>query len=223
MTAPAGQIADPIAGQVLTALDGELPIYAVLDGARDSRVQSWVMKTGAPAWCLYAGNIPAELAEAAPWLIRLGRGHAYTNEFFNEGWFDAWGIAFATAAPSRVLRRHLRQFLLARTESGTRLLFRYYDPRVLRAYLPTCNAGELARFFGPIDAFATPSRDPNAFQLFRRNGEALAERAVAYVPPRAATRPQAARQLGIDEALEENMAAARKFRPRRIGGTPFSS
>lgn len=212
-----------VAAQVLGALDPELPVYAVLDGARDSRLLSWVTRTGAPAWCLYAGELPAELAEAAPWLLRLGRGHEYAAEFFNEGWFDAWGIVFASAAPSKQLRRHLRRFLLARTEAGKRLLFRYYDPRVLRAYLPTCNAGELENFFGPIDAFATPSRDPHAFQIFRRDGARLAERSIAYDPPRAAAPKAAPRELTLEEIVLRRQEEARKHQPRRLGATPFSS
>jgi len=34
------------------------------------------------------------------------------------------------------LRKHLRGFLRVRDEAGRRLIFRYYDPRVLRVYLP---------------------------------------------------------------------------------------
>ena len=30
------------------------------------------------------------------------------------------------------------------------LYFRYYDPRVLRIYLPACNKEELATIFGPV-------------------------------------------------------------------------
>jgi hypothetical protein len=35
------------------------------------------------------------------------------------------------------------------------MLFRYYDPRVLRVYLPTCVTSELRTVFGPIDCFWT--------------------------------------------------------------------
>ncbi len=41
---------------------------------------------------------------------------------------------------SRSLRKHFRTFLMVKSPEGDRLYFRYYDPRVLRVYLPTCNA-----------------------------------------------------------------------------------
>ncbi len=40
----------------------------------------------------------------------------------------------------------------SRSEQKAPLVFRYYDPRVLRVYLPTCSPAEFARFFGPISA-----------------------------------------------------------------------
>jgi hypothetical protein len=49
--------------------------------------------------------------------------------------------------------------LIVRDPSGNRLVFRYYDPRVLRVYLPTCYIGELGTVFGPINRFWTESDD----------------------------------------------------------------
>jgi hypothetical protein len=44
----------------------------------------------------------------------------------------------------------LRTLLRVRDEAGRTLLFRFYDPRVLRAYLPTCTATEWQSVFGPV-------------------------------------------------------------------------
>jgi len=43
--------------------------------------------------------------------------------------------------------------LVVKDERGNRLVFRYYDPRVLRVYLPTCSPSELRTVFGPIECF----------------------------------------------------------------------
>jgi hypothetical protein len=40
------------------------------------------------------------------------------------------------------------------------IFFRYYDPRVLRVYLPTCNAEEIRSVFGPISAYIAEDEDP---------------------------------------------------------------
>jgi hypothetical protein len=52
-------------------------------------------------------------------------------------------------------------------EEGSSLYFRYYDPRVLRAYLPTCNAEELGNVFGPIEFFMSEQEDPGSVSRFR--------------------------------------------------------
>jgi hypothetical protein len=146
------------AEEVLAAL-GDGPLYAVLDGARDSHICAWIRATRAPAWCLYAGKLEPALEECAPWLLRLGRGHRYVGELFEMGFGNAWGFFFTSEAPQRALRRQLRQNLLATTEAGRRLVFRYYDPRVLRAYLPTCTEAELRKFLGPIASVAIERED----------------------------------------------------------------
>jgi hypothetical protein len=142
------------ASSVLKALGPGQPIYAVLDGARDRRVRGFVLDSRAPAWCLYRGELPPEIEDVAPWLLRLDPLGPAARRFFELGWGHAWGFLLASDAPARDLRRHLRRFLLAHGRGGERLLFRYYDPRVLHVYLRSCAPEERARFFGPISAMA---------------------------------------------------------------------
>jgi hypothetical protein len=42
---------------------------------------------------------------------------------------------------------------MVRTDAGERLLFRFYDPRVLGEFLPTCEAAQLREMFGPVQRF----------------------------------------------------------------------
>jgi hypothetical protein len=55
------------------------------------------------------------------------------------------------------------------------LIFRYYDPRLLRVYLPTCRPAELETFFGPIDTFLTEGEDGGEMLEFRREGNRLVQ------------------------------------------------
>ena len=74
------------------------PIYAILDGARDKRIRNWVMDTRAASWCLYRGDLPASIENAAPWLLRLVPGQPYVEQFFARGWNQSWGTLLACAA-----------------------------------------------------------------------------------------------------------------------------
>ena len=78
-----------------------------------------------------------------------------------KGWGNHWGIfVVAQGADVRALRQHFRHFTMVRDPDGKNLYFRFYDPRVLRTFLPTCTPDELWEFFGPVTAFAVEGEDP---------------------------------------------------------------
>ena len=68
--------------------------------------------------------------------------------------------------PIEDLRRHFRQFLKIKDTKGNQLYFRYYDPRVLAAFLPNCKPEELGEFFGPVTAFWTKIKGSDEFHHF---------------------------------------------------------
>jgi hypothetical protein len=153
-------------------------VFAVLDAARAPEIYDFVRKSQRPFECLYDGRLPLELEEVAPYLVELERDHPFTARLVAEGWGASWGCFIAAPVDLRALRKHLRRFLKVRTESGQTLVFRYYDPRVLRVYLPTCTRGELETFFGPIDRFVVEDEGGGAALSFSR-GPALASAEVA--------------------------------------------
>jgi hypothetical protein len=169
-----------VAAQVLATL-GTAPKYAVLDGARDGRIAA--LAKGELVRCLYRGTLPREVTDAAPYLMRVWPGNEPTERFFNQGWRESWGLLLAYTGPIKGLYRHLRQFLRVRSEDGRAFAFRYYDPRVLRAYLPTCTPAEMERFFGPVEAFACEDELPNAFHVFRRAMRGFEQRRVSATDP----------------------------------------
>ena len=138
---------------VLDRLQGEpSALYAILDAARDDEVLPWVRECGAPTECLYDGWQAQELLDVAPFLVSLD-DPAVRADLVARSWGRAWGVFLASGAEMREVRRHLRRFLRVRVEGSGRMLFRYYDPRVLRAFLPTCTLEEANGFFGPVDAW----------------------------------------------------------------------
>lgn len=136
-----------------TEAQADLEVYSILDAARDGGVLQILQRRNPRYDCLYAGAVPAPLREAAPYLVHLQRGSAFPAELIERSWGKSWGVFLATTADFATVRRHLRTLLLVQSEQGKQLYFRYYDPRVLRGYLPTCNTQELRLFFGPIQHY----------------------------------------------------------------------
>lgn len=127
-------------------------VWAVLDGARDPKIHLALLESRLEYRCLYSGALPRELEMAAPQLVELPTRHRLATRLIDEGWGRAWGVFLKIDDPAN-LRHHLRKLLKVRHEDGRRLLFRYYDPRVLRIFLPTCRPPELKEMFGPIRSF----------------------------------------------------------------------
>ena len=166
-------------GRILwNASGGQSEVYAVLDGARDNRIYPEVHAL-AGARCLYEGKLEQPLAETAPYLVLLDAGDAFTATILTEGWGRSWGIFLSSSAPPEEVRRHLRQFLKVEDDREQPLYFRYYDPRVFRVYLPTCDAKELKLFFGPVQRFWCETGDGRSILEYERKGPALKQRALA--------------------------------------------
>lgn len=103
--------------------------------------------------CLYEGDSEKFLSVVAPWLFEFDPDSEFASWIANNGQSNDWGIFLRSSAEPIKVYRHLRKFLIVSTEDGRELYFRFYDPRVLRVFLPTCDRDQLKEFFGPIEAF----------------------------------------------------------------------
>lgn len=139
--------------------------YALLDGARDPRVFPFATESSLPSMCLYAGQLAPALARVAPYLVRLPRNAPASLALLEAAWGRAWGVFLRAPVPMVSVHGHFRRLLRVQDERGTRMLFRFYDPRVLRVYLPTCWPGELTRMFGPVESFVMESPEGNVLQM----------------------------------------------------------
>lgn len=144
-------------------------VWMILDGARDQRVYSSLVGSYMNYSCLYAGDLSAALERAAPYLVQLEFESGDTRRLIDRAWGHSWGVFLRCDDRIERVRRHLRQFLRVRTQRGRPMIFRYYDPRVLRIYLPTCTPEELRTVFGPIQSFYMEDENPTTVLDCRRD------------------------------------------------------
>lgn len=145
-------------------------VFALLDAARDPRILPLIRRSKLDYRCLFLGDVHPALARTAPYLVHLARRSRLTRELLRLGWGNAWGIFVRSPAILQDLRRHFRGLLRVRDEAGKVFFFRFYDPRVLRIYLPTCNREELRAVFGPVERYLLETDDSaslSAFSLVR--------------------------------------------------------
>jgi Domain of unknown function (DUF4123)/FHA domain len=136
------------------------PLYALLDASREPSVLKVILESKEEHQSLYEGAQGAQLAHFAPYLIRIPPKSALLDTLVHQAWSKSWGVFLTSGKPLKDLRTHFRHFLTVKLPDGQQVYFRYYDPRVLRLFLPTCLPEETTQFFGPVKQFLIEAEDP---------------------------------------------------------------
>ena len=142
--------------------NGQANVFAILDGASSPTLVKTLYEHEPEYCCLYRGELQPDVATVAPYLVRLEPEQKFAEWVLAEGWGVHWGIFLHTATTLRALRDHFREFHTVELPDQRTVLFRYYDPRVLRTFLPVCNAAELTTFFGPVQSFLVEAPTPDS-------------------------------------------------------------
>lgn len=127
-------------------------LYAIVDCARDRRIFDLVHDALFPM-CLFATDILSPVGRNAPYLVPVEHADRLMNAWRTVGAAQNWGLFVRSSLPQARLRQRLRTFNLCRVPSGKTVLFRWWDPRVFRIYLPTCPSEDLAPWFDGVDDF----------------------------------------------------------------------
>jgi hypothetical protein len=166
--------------QLLWAGSGER-VYALLDAASVAGLLDRLHAAPRPAFeCLLHGELAPDVAHVAPYLVALEREGALTDWVLAHGWGNHWASFALARCDLRPLWFHLRALTIVHGPDGNPKLFRYYDPRVLRVFLPTCSAGQIVQMFGPVGSFVVEAAPATSALVFAQAGGALqrSERAI---------------------------------------------
>ena len=140
-------------------------LFAVLDACDEPRVPDVVCRLGPRAVCLCRSKAEEEYSQIAPYLARVDE--AMLDWIVENLWEAPWGIFAVASTDLAGLRTHFRRFLKVEGPDGKELLFRFYDPRVLPTFLPTCTEAEAAEFFGPVGRFCVTGEEGDLLSIER--------------------------------------------------------
>ena len=168
-------------------------LYCIIDAAQDKLIHKMITLSAVDYCCLYkkglhfpGERLTEELASAAPYLLMISPDDPFLVSLLSWGWGRSWGIFLFSERSIHAVHEHCSGNLLTLTEEGQVLQFRYYDPRILRVYLPTCTVDELSVVFGPVAAYLTEDENGGGPILFtRKNGLLYAQMSIGkpWVPP----------------------------------------
>ena len=157
------------------------PIFAIVDAARSPAALSALVTHSELYYSLYDGPEGEQLADVAPYLVALPPRSALLATLLRNHWGDSRFTLIFADTDFKSVRRQLRRFLMVEDERNKKMYFRFYDPRVLRIFLPTCTPEECLDFFGPIAWFVLETEQPGLAQAFSyKQGNLLRSESIQF-------------------------------------------
>ncbi|MEK9149335.1 MAG: DUF4123 domain-containing protein [Candidatus Desantisbacteria bacterium] len=141
-------------------------LFAILDAARSDEVLARLIQSETEYESLFKGRKEEGLYDVAPFLVVCKEKTELMQWLTSEGWGESLGVFFSSPDSFKNLLCHFQNLLIVKGSDGDEMYFRFYDPRVLRAYLPTCTMQELNLFFGNINRFMVESKDSKLILSF---------------------------------------------------------
>ena len=151
-------------------------LYGVLDCSRapDLHEHAWRLEPES-AGCLFEGRLDQGVRQVSPYLVELAPSDPLSTLWRTRGWGQAWGILISSRAALPALRRRLRHFTQVRLADGSGpVLFRFWDPRVFRSYMPAVPQQDLAGWFQDVDRYIVENPDGSGSIRYSLRGGALA-------------------------------------------------
>lgn len=147
-------------------------LFGIVDAARDPAIYPLVQQIETRT-CLFVGQVEPEVAAVGPWLLDLSTESDLLDRWREHGWARNWGILMHAELSTAALTAMMRQRAQAILPEGDLVLFRFYDPRVWRNYIPQCDLAELKGWFDGIVAYYAPTLNGRQTLRFRLCGHYL--------------------------------------------------
>jgi RHS repeat-associated protein len=149
-----------LAWQLLSrGLSASTARYALIDCAAtsdfsgDDEIHTRLSRPDVEKHSLFTGQNAWAIDQVAPYLVRLDDQPLLQTWILEKGWGRIWAIFFASDAPVQTLLAHFQKLFDIQAENGRKVFFRFYDPQILRQFIPLLDPSEARAFFGPVTRF----------------------------------------------------------------------
>jgi hypothetical protein len=150
-------------------------LFVIIDAARGDEAMQHLATVENQFESLFRGTRAERDFANSPILATCREGTGLHEWLTTSAWGRSCAILVVSSASHLELVAHFRRLLLINTESGDELYFRFYDPRVLRTYLPTCTEAELSHIFGPASRLIAESEIGHELLSYQQNDPAAAK------------------------------------------------
>ena len=190
--APEEQAHTPVIQRLLAGLrQVREPVFLLIDCARDGKILPLLGEHAADAQTLFNGPDLGAMIPFSPHLVAFEKEGKLIEDLLVEGWGKPWMVFVLSREPFSTLREHLRELLMAENPDGKQVFFRYYDPRILRRFLPVCTPAETRQFFGPVVQFWVEDEKPEFLLQFAPSPKGAEMQRFSLTEPLTSGSPQA--------------------------------
>jgi hypothetical protein len=155
-------------------------LYAIVDSASSDDVFRYFLTDNVHYKSLFEGKMDIKFFGVSGFLVDCKKDSILFNWLTTEAWGTSCSIFFISKYPFDDVLKHFQKFIRVCLEDDDIVYFRFYDPRVLRLYLPTCNIKEIKTFFGEIESFFMESENPQALTEFQKHTNSWSVRLMIY-------------------------------------------
>ncbi len=127
------------------------PVLALVNAQASETITPY-LEMGVPnlrQYGVWEGD-PASTPSWVPYLLPVSAQSSWLRPLLEQGWGKGFVSFLVSSAPGADVQKHFAKFLSVQLSSGNGVYFPFYDPRVMRDFLPTAAPGELAMFLGPV-------------------------------------------------------------------------
>ncbi|GAC1610581.1 MAG: hypothetical protein NVS3B3_19770 [Aquirhabdus sp.] len=164
-----------IADRMTSLLQGQ-SVFAIVDAAAGDDIQKMIREYDGEKFCVVQGWKQEMYANFSPWLFALKIEEPSFKKMIDQFWGNSWGIFFCSSLPAEKLIKYFRENWIVSLPDGSHQYFRYYDPRVFRAFFPVALADQLKFFFREdIYGFFAESEDGQFLHCYYRKKRSLIE------------------------------------------------
>ncbi len=143
--------------------------FVLIDGAKVNNLSQFIYREEESPQCdaLYRGTEFADLSEVSPWLVETGFNSMLALKCFDEWKHLGAAIVVQADCDFEQVMTHLRGLLKARLVTGDEVIFRFYDPEIMRGLLKQDSTGEVtSRLMGSCSMYAIQDRRTGEWEYF---------------------------------------------------------